>query len=322
MAIVLSIFFGLGVTLFSIVQNIPSGSVAGIKDFIFGKTGSIGAQDVQVIGIVSGVTILFVVLLFKEFSLLCFDEGFAATQGFPTLLLDLTLMMLVALVAVIGLQSVGLLLVVALLIIPPAAARFWTDQLWKMTMIAVAFGGIGASGGVLISAMSRAPAGPTIVLVGATLFVISMFCGPRRGVISRMWTHLQLKWQVDREHLLQECYRLLESKGEGFEHSITRQEILEARSWSLSLVDKLLAAGVKQGHLRSDSSTSGYLLTNDGLVEATRVVRNHRLWETYLIEHADVATSVVDRHAHSVDDVLGSELVKELEEVRRKKPEK
>ena len=82
------------------------------------------------------------VLLFKEFRLLCFDRGFAAGQGWPTVRIDLMLMGLMILVTVIGLQTVGLILIIALLIIPPAAARFWTEKLWAMLVIAAVLGGI------------------------------------------------------------------------------------------------------------------------------------------------------------------------------------
>ena len=129
LAIVLSIFYGLGISLFTVIQSIPGGSSAGLRDFIFGQAARMVLADVVLIAQASLVVLFVCGLLFKEFSLLCFDEEFAAVLGWPVTLLDLLLMGIVVAVTVIGLQSVGLILVVAILIIPAAAARFWSDHL-------------------------------------------------------------------------------------------------------------------------------------------------------------------------------------------------
>ncbi len=184
LAIVLSVFFGFGVTLITAVQQLPGGNAAGLEHFIYGKTASMTAADAWFILAISLIVAGFCTVLFKEFSLLCFDEGFAAASGWPVRLLDNLLMGLVVVITVVGLQAVGLLLLVALLVIPPAAARFWSDRLGIMAIASSAIGLLSAFGGVAASAIfPRLPTGAVIVLCGTTCFAISLLFGSARGLL-------------------------------------------------------------------------------------------------------------------------------------------
>jgi manganese/zinc/iron transport system permease protein len=130
LGIVLSVFFGLGVVGLSIAQQMSTGNAAGLESFIYGKTASMLARDAWLTAGASVVVAAGAGLLFKEFALVCFDQGYAAAQGWPVLRLDAIMMALVVLVTVIGLQAVGLILVVALLILPAAAARLARSAAW------------------------------------------------------------------------------------------------------------------------------------------------------------------------------------------------
>ncbi len=317
LAIVLSVFFGLGISLFTIVQDMPSGNVAGLQGFIYGKAAALTALDVKVISICALAALVLAAALFKELSLLCFDEGYAAAQGWSVVGLDLLLMGLVAFVTVIGIESVGLLLVVAMLIVPAAAARFWTDHLPAMTLLAALLGGASGLLGAGVSALApRLAAGPVIVLAAAVLFGISMFFSPHRGVLARVRERRRLTRRIKRQHLLRTCYELLESGGE----SITADEAtvslaaLEAdRDWSRQQLQREIAKAQRDGLFRR-TSTDCICVTPRGLDEARRVARNHRLWELYLIEHADVAPARVDRYADLIEHVLEPEVVALLEQ--------
>ena len=158
LGIVLSVFFGFGIVLMSVVQSLPSGSSAGLNEFVFGKAAGLTASDVTSIATASLIVLSTCILLFKEFSVLCFDEAYAAALGWPTRRLDLLLTSLVVAVAVIGMPSVGLLLVVAQLVIPPTAARFWTDRHGTLAIMSGALGSASCAVGILVSA-ARANAG-------------------------------------------------------------------------------------------------------------------------------------------------------------------
>ncbi len=183
---VLSVFFGLGLVLMKAVERRPSSGKAGLHAYILGKTAGMTLEDVYLIGGLSLAALLTVVLLYKEFQLVAFDPAFAQVQGWPVTRLDLLLMLLIAVAVVVGLPAVGVLMIAALLIIPAAAARFWTERLGRLLVLAALFGVASGVVGALVSArVERLPAGPTIILTASGLFLASLLLGPRRGVLGR-----------------------------------------------------------------------------------------------------------------------------------------
>lgn len=319
LAIVLSIFYGLGIALFTVIQSIPSGSSAGLRDFIFGKAALMVYADVVFIAEASFVVLVVCGLFFKEFSLLCFDDEFAAALGWPVRLLDVLLMGIVIAVTVVGLQSVGLILVVAVLIIPAAAARFWSDQLGTMTIVAAALGGGSAFLGVLASSLlPKLATGAIIVLVNAGFFLISLLFGRKRGVVYRMWKQHMLHQRIGQQDLLRAAFEVVESKTgvstqeHLLETSVKLEELLGQRSWTQGRVRKLLAQAQGQDLLWRDAQES-YRFTPKGAKEARRAARNHRMWELFLIHYAEIAPAQVDRDADRIEHILEPAMILELE---------
>lgn len=321
LAIVLGLFFGLGMALFTVVQRTKTGNAAGLSHFIFGKTASMVASDVWLIGSVSVVIALLCCGVFKEFSLLCFDEEFAAARGYRTALLDWLLTLMAVTVTLIGLQSVGLLLVVALLLIPPTAARFWTNDLKTMSCLAAAIGGVSCAGGVVLSAASpKLAAGAVIVLTGAGLFVVSLVFGKERGLWPSWRAQRQFEQRIGRSDLLRACYELLEpilGPDETTQESLTKHEIddleLSAmRQWPAGRFHSLVSTAVREGLLVA-TSQGGYQLTWRGTEEARDAVRRHRLWEIYLLTQTDLDPRLVDRGADGIEHVLDPQQLADLE---------
>jgi manganese/zinc/iron transport system permease protein len=175
MGAVLSVFFGLGAVLLSYVQTLRTGAEGGLARFILGQPAAMSEQDALVIGVVAVGAVGAIVLLGKEFRLACFDPQFGLAQGWPIASIDLMLMTLVVIVAVIGLQAVGMILIIALMIVPAATARLWTDRLWRMVALSACLGGVSAWIGAALSAtFPRAPAGGLIVLVAGFIFIVSL----------------------------------------------------------------------------------------------------------------------------------------------------
>lgn len=328
LGIVLSLYFGAGIVLLTIIQVMKSGSAAGLNDFVFGKTAGMTANDVFLIGVTSGVVLFVCLALFKEFAVLCFDEEYAAALGWPARRLDLLLTILVVAVTVIGMQSVGLLLVVALLVIPPTAARFWSDRLGPMVLFASAIGGLSTSIGVMLSAsVERLATGPMIVLTSALLFAISMVFGSRRGIGWQLWRHRAAILHKGELDLLRACYEHIErnllqstatDSAEIAESKdltafpIAPESLVSARSWSRSKVERLLRIAISDGLIRF-CSDGNYRLTLSGTRRAAEAVRNHRLWELYLIHFADVALNRVDRDADQIEHILEPMQIEQLE---------
>ncbi|MFT5837127.1 MAG: manganese/zinc/iron transport system permease protein [Candidatus Azotimanducaceae bacterium] len=317
MGIVLSVFFGAGVALLGMIQTMPEGSAAGLESFIYGKTASMVMSDFKILVVVTVAVLVCSLLLFKEFRLLCFDEAFAAALGWPVKLLDVLLLALVTAVTVAGLQAVGLILIIALLITPAAAARFWTNQLDRMLLLSALIGGASGWLGASLSAFfPRLPAGAVIVLVAAACFLMSMLIGTERGVLIRFLRQLKLKDRTGRQHLLRALYEIIEagrSEGELVVRAVPFRQIRGRRTWSDSQLRTYIRRAYNDGLIAAPTKEDTILLTEAGLAEAAQVTRNHRLWEMYLIEYADVATSRVDRDADRVEHVLGEKMVARLE---------
>lgn len=317
MGIVLSVFFGAGVAVLSIVQSIPEGSAAGLESFIYGKTASMVMDDFQVLIAVTVTVLLLSIFLFKEFRLLCFDESFAAAQGWPVRCLDALLLGLVTMVTVAGLQAVGLILIIALLITPAAAARFWSEHLDNMLILSATIGALSGWLGASISAFfPRMPAGAVIVLVVAVCFLFSMLFGSARGVLVRFIRHERLKRKVGRQHLLRALYEIIEAGGDNLRAMSPRpvafRQVRGRRTWSDARLKHYIRQAYQDGLIHEPEGEM-IQLTDAGFAEAAKVTRNHRLWEIYLIEFADVATSRVDRDADAVEHILGERMVATLE---------
>ena len=319
MGIVLSVFFGIGIAILGMVQTMPQASAAGLETFIYGKTASMVRQDLILIAISAALSLIAVIVFYKEFTLLCFDEQYASSQGWPVLLLELLLMALVCVVTVVGLQAVGLILIIALLITPAAAARFWTHRMGATLWLAGIIGGISGWLGAGVSALfPRLPAGAVIVLMAAAVFLFSLIFGSARGVLRRVSLVARLRKKVGRQHLLRAAFELMEADAEALgvpvrNTPVPLERLERHRSWHPAEVRKLLNTARREDHL--EPAESGLVrLSEAGYGEAQRITRNHRLWEMYLIEHADVAPGHVDRDADMVEHILGADLVRKLED--------
>jgi len=319
LGIVLSVFFGAGISLLAVTQQM-GGSSAGLESFIYGKTASMRVWDAYMIAGAAALCFAVCLVLFKELKLLCFDEGFAGARGMPIVVFDAILMALVVTVEIVGLQAVGLLLMIALLVTPAAAARFWTEQMWRMAFISAALGAAGGMIGAETSALfARLPSGPMIVLVYAMFFLFSMIFGTQRGILIRWWRRNRLNRAIDRQHLLRAMYETLESEQRletvprtlPHRSNVPIAELRPQRSWSPRRLNRAVRrANRKYLVLRIGNEVQ---LTPRGMQEAARLTRQHRLWELYLITYADIAPSRVDRDADAIEHVLEPELVAELE---------
>ena len=309
--IVLSVFFGIGLILKSAATQLNMGDQAGLDRFIYGTTAGLIAQDAWLISVTAALILISVLLLFKEFRLLCFDAAFAVTLGRRVQLLDLIMMALVVITTVVGLQAVGLILVIALLIIPAAAARFWTDDLPTMTWLSVEFGAASGFLGALISgSFVNLPAGAVIVICAGVLFFFSMAFAPTRGVVFAWWRRYSLRQRIGRQHILRALAEHEEQTAVGTPLHIDALQRL--RSWRSVDLRGHLQRSRAEGELSIDPN--GFIrLTPAGRHHATRLLRNHRLWELYLIRYADVAPSHVDRDADQVEHVLPPTITAELE---------
>lgn len=196
---VLSVFFGFGVVLLTVIQGLPLGGQAGLEGFLLGSTAGMLFQDAVLLAGAASVAASVLAVTHRRLTLVAFDPGHAEALGVSVPRADLLLMTLVLAITVIGLSVVGLILIVALLIIPGVAARFWTDRVTRLIPLAAVFGGGAGYLGAAISASAPdLPTGPVIVLVAAGLFFASFLAAPRRGVLAAILRHRRVQAQVHR----------------------------------------------------------------------------------------------------------------------------
>jgi len=186
LGIMLSVFFGFGLVLLTYIQKMPDANQAGLDSYLFGQAAALVQRDVMVILGIGSAIMVMMVLFWKEFKLISFDADFGATLGFPIHGLDRFLTGLFVIAIVIGLQTVGVVLMSAMIIAPAAAARQWTDRLGRMIVLAAIFGAVSGVGGAITSGrVANLPTGPTIVLIVSAIVVISLLFAPNRGLVFR-----------------------------------------------------------------------------------------------------------------------------------------
>jgi manganese/zinc/iron transport system permease protein len=186
LGIVLSVFFGVGLVLLTYIQRRPDASQAGLDRFLFGQAATLLRSDVITMAVLGGAALLLMLLVWKELKVLAFDPEYGETLGLRMRWVDVLLTGLLVVAIVIGLQTVGVVLMSAMVIAPAAAARQWTNRLAVMVVLAAGFGAAaGVFGSVLSSEAEKLPTGPTIVLCATAIVVVSLLFAPRRGLVWR-----------------------------------------------------------------------------------------------------------------------------------------
>jgi manganese/zinc/iron transport system permease protein len=194
---VLAVFFGFGIVLLTVIQSLETGRQAGISGYLVGSTAGMLRSEAETIAIAALISGAAIFALRRPFTLICFDQEYAAVRGISVRATDLAMMGLLLTITVIGLKVAGLVLIVALTIIPPVAARFWTDRPEPMVIIAAGLGAAAAYLGAVISSLDRGlPTGALIVLVAFALFLVSMLLSPRRGLLASALKRLSFQREV------------------------------------------------------------------------------------------------------------------------------
>jgi len=295
MGIVLSVFFGIGITLLTIIQRTPRGNQSGLDKFLFGQAASLVGTDVQVMMGIAIVLCLVVFVLFKELKLLSFDPLFGAGLGFPMGALDMVLNLMLVLAVVVGLQAVGVILMAALLITPAISARYWTDRLSTMVVLAGFFGALSGVMGTLLSLVGpRMSTGPLIVLSATSIFLVSLFLAPRRGLVAKALRQMRSRRQVARATVLRSIYELAEAEANA-SSGFTADELHRRKGLVVKDFREILTNLAQEGLLRSVGDR--WALTAVGIVTAHRLVREQRLWEVFLMHESELdgRDSPIDR---------------------------
>jgi len=307
-AIVLSVFFAIGIVLLTKVQQGDYGNQTGLDSFIFGKAASMLPSEINLFILVDLILIGVIALFYPYLKLFVFDLGFSKAIGVPVNLLSFLLSTLTVLAVATGIQAVGVVLMAALIITPAAAARFFTSSLRSLIVVAVLFGVVCSVIGVLISYTAPAmPTGPWIVMVLSIVAVLSFVFSPGKGILSRYLLRRRHLIKVTDENVLKAMYHIT--------HNLNREAVgLISLSQARKFEGQQLGSALKRLEKSDQISRDGsqIVLTEKGKERAVRVVRLHRLWELYLNKRMNIAEDHVHHDAEAIEHIITPELEAEL----------
>jgi manganese/zinc/iron transport system permease protein len=311
---VLSVFFGVGVLIASRLQFTHALWYKTVQIFLYGQAATMTDIHILIYALLALLLSSVLILLYRQIEMVIFDRDFSKTTGVAVSLVDTLLFVLLVLAIVIGIRSVGVVLMAGMLIAPAVAARSLSHRLWAVFLLA---GGIGALSGFLGNYLSveipewgtwrfTLPTGPMILLSASTICVCTLLFAPKNGLVSRCIRILRFRWQCVGENLLKFLWR---RRGKG----ASWHEIKRAQALSSFQVHFLVWRLKGQGWI--EEPKSGQLcLTKDGDLRAARIIRLHRLWEAYLVFLGQGAEKV-HRNAEEMEHIITPELEKELSEL-------
>ena len=307
----LSVFFGVGILLLTHIQHSGNSAQAGLDKFLFGKAASLVQNDVITFGIVSVILIGTIILFFKQFSLISFDVHFAKTIGLSVRTFEVILSTITVLAVAIGIQTVGVVLMAAMLITPAAAARVWTDKLKVMVIIAAIIGGVSGIFGAFISYTAPSmPTGPWIVAVLSFIAIGSMLVAPKNGAISKSRKQKKNQRKILEDNIIKLLYKLGEKENEFFKNRSIRT-LKNYREYPEKKLLKGLNILKKKNQVVLVNDL--WVLTEEGKKAGMRVVRIHRLWELYLTTYLRIAPDHVHEDAETIEHIITPEMESKLE---------
>jgi manganese/zinc/iron transport system permease protein len=298
-AIVLSVFFGVGILLLTYIQSTGNAAQAGLDSFLFGQAASLIREDVMVLGIVCFLLVLTIYFLFKEFTILSFDADYASSLGLPVRTLEIVLSTLTVLAISVGIQAVGVVLMAAMLITPAAAARYWTNKLTYMIVLAALFGAFSALFGSYISySAPKMPTGPWIIVAITCIAFVSLTFAPERGLFFKWKRKRTKEINTMDENVLKIFFHLGEQEKDMY--ALRKVPALQKRRY---FDEKKVLQSLKRllGQGKVLQKNNQWQLTAAGLIEAKRIARIHRLWEMYMSKFLRMPADHVHEGAESLE---------------------
>lgn len=312
-AITLSVMFSFGVILLSIIQHSGNANQSGLSDFLFGNAATILASDLTIFGVMCITVLLVIPIFFNHFKIALFDAGFAKTIGLNEKLIQSLISGLIVISTAIGIQTVGIILMSALIITPASSAFFWTNNFKKSIVISGVFAAISSVLGVFVSYLSPdMPTGPWIIVILSSIAIFSALFS-KKGLLTKNLRGRRNKQKILSDNILKFLYKQATLKGS---KSLSAQQISELKNIPLQQVKKGLtklrasAFIVKGGEKWS--------LTEKGFSDAKRIIRIHRLWEVYMQQYMHIQTDHLHESAESIEHIITPKIEAELQRIMGK----
>lgn len=308
-ATTLAFMFSIGVILLSVIQNSGNSNQSGLSDFLFGKAATIVRDDLYVFGALSGLVLIVLPVFYQHFKISLFDQNYAHTIGIKQKHIQILISSLIIISTSIGIQTVGIVLMSALIITPASSAFFWTNNFKKSIILSGVFAVASSIVGVFISYLSPdMPTGPWIIVALSSIALFSAFFS-KKGLITKKIKTRRNGQKMLSDNILKALYRIGEknntmTQGRSVEEiqnfrSVDPQELKEG----LRILKKKKWV-IQAGHLN--------MLSETGVSEAKRIIRIHRLWELYMEKFMQIQSDHVHESAESIEHIMTPELEKEL----------
>lgn len=321
LSFILSGFFGIGIALASRVQFTYTTLYKQALSYLYGQAATMVDIHIWIYGILSLLIIVVIFLFYKEFQVVIFDVNYAKSLGVRVNLIRSLIFSLVALSIVIGIRSVGVVLMSAMLIAPAVASRQFTNRLSMMMVFAGGLGLFSGFFGVYFSVEMTNyfaeiypatkvsfPTGPMIVIVAACLCLFALLFAPQRGFIIRLFRRVFFRDQCMYENIIKAMWRMGPNNEYSIKQIIAFQHIM--KPYLLFLLMRL-----KNNGWVEKLNNKNYKLTEDGIHRAAHIVRLHRLWELYLADYLEMGVERVHRSAEEMEHIITPEIEKQLTEL-------
>ena len=308
LAIVLSSFFGFGIVLLTVIQSNYGGEQSGLDHYIFGNAAAMTPGDSTAFAWVSGLVLVLVISFYHSIKSVVFNLEYADAIGINVKFIDGLISFITILSISVGIKAVGIVMMSALLIIPPTAARFWTNSLLRLLLLSGFFGALAGWLGAFVSySQASMPTGPWTIVIISLIAFISMLFAPKRGVIYQRWSKLLLKRRINEENLLKTAVQN-EVRGLGKlfnRRSISQRQFFEQRRWNRT-VRRLRRKGfIKKVH-------TGFTLSTEGRSYGAEIDRRHKIWEIYLQRRMQMSINLVHDEAETMEHFLTPEIEAEI----------
>ena len=308
LAIVLSSFFGFGIVLLTVIQSNYGGEQSGLDHYIFGNAAAMTPGDSTAFAWVSALVLVLVFSFYHSIKSVVFNLEYADAIGINVKFIDGLISFITILSISVGIKAVGIVMMSALLIIPPTAARFWTNSLLRLLLLSGFFGALAGWLGAFVSYRQAAmPTGPWTIVIISLIAFVSMLFAPKRGVIYQRWSKLLLKRRINEENLLKTAVQN-EVRGLGKlfnRRSISQRQFFEQRLWNRT-VRRLRRKGlIKKVH-------TGFTLSTEGRSYGAEIDRRHKIWEIYLQRRMQMSINLVHDEAETMEHFLTPEIEAEI----------
>ncbi|MDT0557825.1 metal ABC transporter permease [Ichthyenterobacterium sp. W332] len=265
LGLILSLFFGFGMLLLTFIQKQPNANQAGLDKYLFGQAATLLESDVWMMAIVTGICLIILLLFWKEFKILLFDADYTKTLGFNTKTIDILITSFIVLAIVLGLQTVGVVLMSAMLLAPAAAARQWTNSLATMVFLAALFGAFSGVFGTAISAsQNNLSTGPVIVIVAAVFVIFSFVFSPSRGLLFKQIRFIKNRRDLELHKTLAFMHDIAKTH-ENISHPHAIRLLNNFQGFTKSTLQKL----VQKDYITLDGNM--WSLTKEGFVTAANL---------------------------------------------------